>query len=51
VRLSRLGSVLAPESVNEGRCVILGGKPGRGKTHLRSRLPAGRFRMALMRSS
>lgn len=34
VRLSLLGSVLAPEFVNEGRCLILGGKPGRGKTHL-----------------
>lgn len=34
VRLSLLGSVLAPEFVSEGRCLILGGKPGRGKTHL-----------------
>jgi DNA replication protein DnaC len=34
VRLSLLGSALAPEFVTEGRCLILGGKPGRGKTHL-----------------
>ncbi|MBI1874274.1 MAG: ATP-binding protein, partial [Acidobacteria bacterium] len=34
VRLSLLGSALAPEFVAEGRCLILGGKPGRGKTHL-----------------
>jgi DNA replication protein DnaC len=34
VRLALLGSVLAPEFVSEGRCLILGGKPGRGKTHL-----------------
>lgn len=34
VRLSLLGSVVAPEFVSEGRCLILGGKPGRGKTHL-----------------
>src|SRR3989442_15484651 len=34
VRLSLLGSALAPDFVTEGRCVILGGKPGRGKTHL-----------------
>jgi DNA replication protein DnaC len=34
VRLSLLGSTLAPDFVTEGRCVILGGKPGRGKTHL-----------------
>jgi DNA replication protein DnaC len=34
VRLALLGSVLAPEFVHEGRCLILGGKPGRGKTHL-----------------
>src|SRR5262249_50112907 len=34
VRRSLLGSVLAPEVVSEGRCLILGGKPGRGKTHL-----------------
>ena len=34
VRLSLLGSALAPEFVIEGRCLILGGKPGRGKTHL-----------------
>jgi DNA replication protein DnaC len=34
VRLSLLGSALASEFVIEGRCVILTGKPGRGKTHL-----------------
>src|SRR5262245_10289176 len=33
VRLSLLGSALAPDFVTEGRCVILSGKPGRGKTH------------------
>jgi DNA replication protein DnaC len=34
VRLSLLGSALAPDFVTDGRCVIFGGKPGRGKTHL-----------------
>jgi DNA replication protein DnaC len=34
VRLALLGSALAPDFVTEGRCLILGGKPGRGKTHL-----------------
>jgi DNA replication protein DnaC len=34
VRLALLGSALASEFVTEGRCVILSGKPGRGKTHL-----------------
>lgn len=34
VRLSLLGSYLGPELVSEGRCLILGGGPGRGKTHL-----------------
>ena len=34
VRLALLGSALAPDFVTEGRCVIFGGKPGRGKTHL-----------------
>jgi DNA replication protein DnaC len=34
VRLTLLGSALASEFVTEGRCVILTGKPGRGKTHL-----------------
>src|SRR5712692_5882727 len=34
IRLSLLGSALAPEFVTDGRCVILAGKPGRGKTHL-----------------
>lgn len=34
VRLSLLGSALAPDFITEGRCLILTGKPGRGKTHL-----------------
>lgn len=34
VRLSLLGSALAPDFVTDGRCLILSGKPGRGKTHL-----------------
>jgi DNA replication protein DnaC len=34
VRLALLGSVLAPDFVTEGGCVIFGGKTGRGKTHL-----------------
>ena len=34
VRLSLLGSALASEFVTDGRCLILSGKPGRGKTHL-----------------
>jgi DNA replication protein DnaC len=34
VRLSLLGSALAPDFVTEGRSLILSGKPGRGKTHL-----------------
>jgi DNA replication protein DnaC len=34
LRLSLLGSYLGPELVTEGRCLILGGKPGTGKTHL-----------------
>jgi DNA replication protein DnaC len=34
VRLSLLGSYLGPELVTEGRCLILGGRSGRGKTHL-----------------
>lgn len=34
VRLSLLGSYLGPELVSQGRCLILGGKPGTGKTHL-----------------
>ena len=35
VRLSLLGSALASEFVTDGRCLILSGKPGRGKTALR----------------
>jgi DNA replication protein DnaC len=34
VRLSLLGSALSPDFITEGRCLILFGKPGRGKTHL-----------------
>ena len=34
LRLTTVGSLLAPDFVTEGRCVILEGKPGRGKTHL-----------------
>ena len=34
VRLSLLGSTLAPDFVTEGRCIIFGGQTGRGKTHL-----------------
>jgi len=34
VRLSLLGTYLGPELVTEGRCLILGGASGRGKTHL-----------------
>jgi len=34
VRLALLGSALAPDFVTEGRSLVLGGKPGRGKTHL-----------------
>src|SRR5919108_673146 len=34
VRLSLLGSALSADFVTEGRCLIIGGKPGRGKTHL-----------------
>ena len=34
LRLTTIGSLLAPDFVTEGRPVILEGKPGRGKTHL-----------------
>jgi DNA replication protein DnaC len=34
IRMSLLGSALTPDFVTEGRCLIFGGKPGRGKTHL-----------------
>jgi DNA replication protein DnaC len=34
VRLGLLGSALSPDFITEGRCLILSGKPGRGKTHL-----------------
>jgi len=34
IRLQMLGSYLGPELVSEGRCAILSGPSGRGKTHL-----------------
>lgn len=34
IRLKMLGSFLGPELVTEGRCAVLSGPPGRGKTHL-----------------
>lgn len=34
IRLKMLGSFLGPEFVTEGRCAVLSGPPGRGKTHL-----------------
>lgn len=34
LRLTTIGSLLAPDFVTEGGAVILEGKPGRGKTHL-----------------
>jgi DNA replication protein DnaC len=34
LRLTSIGSLLAPDFITEGRSVILSGKPGRGKTHL-----------------
>ena len=34
LRLTTIGSLLAPDFVTEGRAAILLGKPGRGKTHL-----------------
>jgi DNA replication protein DnaC len=34
IRLQMLGSLLGPEMVSEGRCAILSGPPGRGKTHV-----------------
>jgi DNA replication protein DnaC len=34
LRLTTIGSLLAPDFVTEGHSVILEGKPGRGKTHL-----------------
>lgn len=34
LRLTTIGSLLAPDFVTEGRTAILSGKPGRGKTHL-----------------
>ena len=34
VKLSLLGSALSPDFVTDGRCLILHGKSGRGKTHL-----------------
>jgi DNA replication protein DnaC len=34
LRLAMMGSYLSPDFVPEGRCLILSGKTGRGKTHL-----------------
>jgi DNA replication protein DnaC len=34
LRLTTIGSLLAPDFVTEGHALILEGKPGRGKTHL-----------------
>ena len=34
LRLALLGSYLGPELIAEGRCLVLYGKTGRGKTHL-----------------
>ena len=34
IRMQMLGSLLGPELVSEGRCAIISGAPGRGKTHL-----------------
>jgi DNA replication protein DnaC len=34
LRLALLGSALSPDFITDGRCLILSGKPGRGKTHL-----------------
>jgi len=34
VRLALLGTYLGPELIAEGRCLVLYGKTGRGKTHL-----------------
>jgi DNA replication protein DnaC len=34
IKRTVIGPYLGPELVTEGRCLILSGKPGRGKTHL-----------------
>lgn len=34
LRLSMLGTFLSPDFVTQGGCLVLSGKPGRGKTHL-----------------
>jgi len=34
VKLQLIGSYLSPDFVTDGRCLVLYGKPGRGKTHL-----------------
>jgi DNA replication protein DnaC len=34
VKLPLIGSYLSPDFVSDGRCLVLTGKPGRGKTHL-----------------
>jgi serine/threonine-protein kinase len=33
-RLSSISNILAPDFVSDGRCLVLTGKPGSGKTHL-----------------
>src|SRR5690606_2610003 len=33
VRLQMLGTLLGPELASEGRCAVLSGPPGRGKSH------------------
>lgn len=44
LRLTVLGSALSPDFVTDGRALILGGPPGRGKTHLAVALPIGPFK-------
>ncbi len=34
LRMSMFGTFLSPDFVSEGGCLVLSGKPGRGKTHL-----------------
>ena len=46
LRLTMLGSALAPDFVTEGRSLILTGKPGRGKTHLAVAIAYRPFRTA-----
>jgi DNA replication protein DnaC len=51
LRLTTVGSLLAPDFVTEGGSVILEGKPGRGKTHLAVAIAYRALQMASMRSS